>query len=113
MPPLRDAEVIGKFRLAFEERSSGGVLWKRLPAEWVRKNLDGCTQQSIDRLLHKHITEGGEIDQVCETREDYRHLHEHHFDFRITVSGRRIYVETVLAEGKMGPTVTVVNIHDA
>ena len=113
MPPLRDAETIAKFRLAFEERNSGGVLWKKLAAHWVRKNLDGCNRFTVDSLIYNHIVDCGEIDEVQETREDYRHLHKCHYDFRISIRARRIYIETVLSEGRMGPTVTVVNIHDA
>ena len=113
MPPLMDAKIIAKFRTAFEERCSGGVRWKQVPAaEWVRKNLDGCSTQAIDCLILKHIASGGEISQVQETREGYRHL-QYHYDFRIEIDGKRIYVETTLADVRMGPLVTVVNVHDA
>lgn len=113
MPPLRDAETIAKFRLAFAERNSGGVLWKRHAAEWVRKNLDGCNTLTVDSLIYDHLVHCGEIDEVKETREEYRHLYKCHYDFRISILASLIYVETVLSEGRMGPTVTVVNIHEA
>ena len=106
-------ETVAKFRLAFEERNSGGVLWKRPPAEWVLKNFDGCNTHTVDSLIHQHLVDCGEIDQVTETREDYRHLDQYHYDFRISILGRRIYVETVLGESSMGPVVTVVSVHPA
>ena len=110
MPPLRDAAILSQLRLAFKERTSDGVRWKPLPVEWVRKNL-GCTQRAIDDLLYEHIDSGGEIDQVVEDRDGYRH-HGYHYDFRICVSERRVYVETILYQGRMGPIVTIVNVHD-
>ena len=113
MPPLREASIIAKFRLAFEERTSGGVLWLPLPGWWIRKNLDGYTAKEIDGLIQDHIAAGGEIDQVVETREEYRLRHEYHYDFRISIGGKLIYIETVLDEIRMGPRVTVVNVHDA
>jgi hypothetical protein len=113
MPPLRDADTVAKFRISFEERTSGGVSWKRVPAEWVRKNLDGLTQEAINCLMQKHIEDGLEIDQVVETREAYRDRYQFHYDFRIVISGRLIYIETVLDETKMGPIVAVVSVHPA
>jgi hypothetical protein len=113
MPPLRDESTITRFRLAFEERNSGGVLWRANPGWWIRKNLDGCSTREIDCLIQDHIADGREIDQVVETREEYRHSHDYHYDFRIPVSGRLIYIETVLDEIKMGPRVTIVSVHDA
>ena len=107
-----DDNTIGKLRLAFEESSSGGVRWKRLAAEWVRANLEAFTQQAVNDLILEHIEASGEIDQVAETREEYRH-YEYHYDFRIRILDRKIYVETLLQEEKMGPVVTIVNIHDA
>ena len=113
MPPLRDPEIIAKFALAFEDRTSGGVQWKRVPAEWVRKNFDGWSTKAVDDLLHEHLACGGQVDQVEEAREEYRQLHQYHYDFRIPILGRQIYVETVLTEANMGPIVTVVSIHVA
>lgn len=111
MTPLGYAEIVDKFLTAFKEWSSGGVSWKRVPAEWVRKNLDNVTPEAINNLLLEHIAHGKEINQVEETREEYRH-HQYHYDFIICVCGRRIYVETTLVDHKMGPIVTVVNVHD-
>lgn len=112
MPPLMDSKIIDKLRTAFEEWNSGGVRWKPVPAaEWVYKNLTNVTTAAINVLLLEHIDVGGEINQVEETREEYRH-HKYHYDFIICVHRRRIYVETTLVDHTMGPVVTVVNVHD-
>ncbi len=111
MPQLDDAETIRKLRLAVEEWNSGGVLWKQLAAEWVRRNLESVTQQAVNELILQHIASSGRIDQVKETREEYLHF-EFHYDFRIPVLDRTVYIETTLTEHAMGPVVTIVNIHD-
>ena len=99
--------------LAFDEWHSGGVIWKRVPSEWVSENLDGCTPDGIVYIIQEHIATDGEIDRAEDTRNEFRHLHPYHYDFRISICGRFIYVETLLDETRMGPRVTIVSIHDA
>lgn len=112
MPPLRDANTIDKFRAAFQDHNSGGVSWNPVPAlEWLRRNFSGITQQAVNCLILDHINSGGEIDQVVETREDYLHC-GYHYDFLLRIRNRCVYVETILQESRMGPVVTVVNIHN-
>jgi hypothetical protein len=112
MPPLRDAATIAKFELAYKERTSGGVLWKRVPAsEWVLRNL-GCTNAAVDVLAYEHIIAGGTIYAIEESREEYLH-HQYHYDFHVYVGNKKLYLETTLADSRMGPVVTVVNIHFA
>ena len=115
MAPLSDPELLARFVEALKEWNCDGFIqWKRLPAEWLRKNLDGYTRKAISRLMCDHVVNGGAIDQVTETREDYRNLYPYHYDFRIPIAGRLVYIETRFDEtDKMGPTVHVVNIHDA
>ncbi len=111
MPRLVDEEIISKLRLAFEESNSGGVQWKKLAAEWIRRNLESLTQQAVNELILKHIASNGAIDQVEETREEYVH-YGFHYNFRIAILDRNVYIETVLSDHSMGPVVTIVNIHD-
>lgn len=63
-------------------------------------------------MMHEHIESGGEVDQVVERREPWRDRYGYHYDFRFSISGRKIYIETVLDVTSTGPTVTVVNMHD-
>jgi hypothetical protein len=56
---------------------------------------------------------GGEIDQVPETRPEWNEQ-RYHYDFRIQIGDRLIYIETILVEDDPNdPTVHVVSIHDA
>lgn len=109
MPPLEDGEIRRKLCLAFEERTSNGVLWKKVPDEWVRKNLD-VTPDGLATLIYEYLTSGGKVQQVKEDRDGFRQ-YGFHFDFLIPVGSRTIYVETVLREAKMGPVVIIVNAH--
>lgn len=113
MARLTDLELLALFREALSEwRADGYVVWKKLAAEWLRKELEGHTQKSIARLMHEHVEAGGDIDQVKERRERYRDLYEFHFDFRLNIDERRVYIETTLDNTRTGPTITIVNMHD-
>ncbi len=113
MARLTDPKLLSLIREALSEwRVDGYVVWKRLPAEWLRKELEGQTQKAIAKLLHEHVDAGREIDQVQERRERYRDRYEFHFDFRLTIDERRVYIETTLDESSTGPTITIVSMHD-
>ena len=115
MAPLRDPDLLEKYIEALKEWNCDGFIqWKRLAAEWLRKNLEGYGQKAVGRLMCEHVANGGEIDRVAETREEYRNLYPYHYDFRIPIAGRLIYIETRFDEtAKMGPTIYVVSLHDA
>ena len=113
MAPLADQGILNAFREALSEwRSEGYVVWQRRPVEWLRKNIESEDIRSVSRMMHEHIESGGEVDQVVERREPYRDRYGYHYDFRFSISGRKIYIETVLDVTSTGPTVTVVNMHD-
>ncbi len=99
------------FRTAFKEANSGGVAWKRVPEDWVLKNLSGVTVRYVNELILDHITDEKRINEVDEVREDWKHCKKH-YDFIISVDGRDVYVETTIVGSKMGPIVTVVSAHD-
>ena len=63
--------------------------------------------------MHLHVEAGGEIDQVRERRPEYADQNEFHYDFRLEIDGRRVYIETILTSNRNGLTITVVSIHDA
>jgi hypothetical protein len=111
---LADPEIRALIAEALGEwNCEGFVVWKRSAAEWVLGNLDGHTPRSVARLLHEHVASGGEVDQVRERRHEYASRYEFHYDFRIDIDGRRVYIETTLDNTSTGPMVAVVSIHDA
>ncbi len=63
--------------------------------------------------MFRFFAAGGEIDQVREGRPQWSE-HRFHYDFRIDIGGRLLYIETILVEdGSEDPTIYVVSIHDA
>ena len=114
MPSLTDPELLRSSFEALEEWNCDGYIeWKPRPRDWLRENLGNFTQKAVGRLMYEYVLAGGEIDQVEETREEYRDTDPFHYDFRLGVASRLIYVETVLRTSRMGPTILVVSIHDA
>jgi hypothetical protein len=114
MAPLTDPTLIALIREALSEwKIVGFVVWKPLAREWLAKNLTGQTQESVTYLLHQHVDAGGIIDRQVETRELHRDRYREHFDFRLLIGGRKIYIESTLDQTSTGPIVTIVNIHDA
>jgi len=111
--PLVDVEQLSQIQEALRERRVDGfVVWKPIAIEWLLKNLDGHTDSSITTLMHEHVGAGGEVDRVPERREGYRDRFEFHYDFRLKIDGRKVYIETRLRNTKTGPILTIVNIHD-
>ena len=112
--PLSDTRLLALFVGVLKEWNCDGfILWKRTSAEWLKKNIEGHTQKSIGRMMYEHVLAGGKIDQVRENREGYREIYEYHYDFRIQIDDRRIYIETTLDQTRMGPTLNVVSMHEA
>lgn len=62
--------------------------------------------------MFEHLKKGGQTDQVAERREIWRDQHALHYDFRITISNRKTYIETVLAVTSTRSPVTIVSMHD-
>jgi len=63
--------------------------------------------------MRKHVLAGGKIDQVEEKRPEYV-TWRFHYDLRLPISGRRVYIETVLdqADEIEDCTIWVVSIHE-
>ncbi|MBC8869900.1 MAG: hypothetical protein H8E44_10805 [Planctomycetes bacterium] len=60
----------------------------------------------------EYVENGGEVDQVRETREEWPDF-KFHYDFRVPLESRRLYIETVLlSDDPHDPEVQVVNVHD-
>lgn len=113
MAPLVDPTLLAHLRDALREwRCDGFVIWKRQAAQQLRDLLDAHTQKSIAKLMCEHVEAGGGIDQVRERRPEYAGRHEYHFDFRLSIDGRLVYLETTLDVTPTGPVITIVSVHD-
>jgi hypothetical protein len=116
MARLTDPERLARYEAALREWAcSGTIVYKPRADAWIRANLKGCTQATVSELLHRHvIVNGGEIDEVVESYEEYREEHEFHHDIRPPFRGKRLYVETCLIydpfDPKDDPTILVVNV---
>jgi len=92
---------------------TGYIQWKPLPATWLATNLPNIGMRLVHQLMAEHVRSGGDIDQVEETRLEYIGW-RFHYDLRIPIVDRRVYIETVLdqAEDLEDCTIWVVNMHD-
>ena len=112
MPPLNDPEIRRRYREALEHRQfSGEVRFTDVAQDWLRRQ--GYTQGEIAEAMYLHVEGGGSIDQVEETREGWRDRWDYHYDLRLEVRNRRLYIETrFIDERPDEPRVFVVNVHD-
>ena len=112
MPPLSDPEIRNRIQQALEHWSfSGEVRFTEVAQDWLRRH--GYGQRQITEQMYLHVRDGGGIDQVRETREGWRD-HEFHYDLRLHVANRKLYIETrLIDEQPDDPRVFVVNVHDA
>jgi hypothetical protein len=113
MVRLEDRRVLQLFNEALSEWNCDGfVIWKKRAAEWLDLNMDGHSTKLVTKLMFEHLLLGGKIDQVRERRPEYSSLYEFHYDFRLTIAERPVYIETVLNETRTGPVITIVSMHD-
>lgn len=100
-------EVLRRFGLV-----TGYIQWKGLPQTWLGVNLPNVTTKLVHELMVKRAAPNAGIDQISETRPEYSHW-RFHYDLRISIFGRRVYIETVFDQ-KEDPedcTIFVVNMH--
>ncbi|HEY7116469.1 MAG TPA: hypothetical protein VH475_07785 [Tepidisphaeraceae bacterium] len=92
---------------------TGYIQWKDLPLRWIAANLPNVGVRLIHELMAHHVASGGRIDQTEETRPEYV-AWRFHYDLRMPISNRRVYIETVLdqTDDLEDCTIWVVNIHD-
>jgi hypothetical protein len=117
MPPLTDPERLHCYRNALRNyQCTGYVEFKGRAWDWLQAAFPGLTRRQIAQLLHKHVKDGGEIDEQTETREEWRDRHEFHHDLRVQIKGRLVYFETRLiykdSDDPDDPLIEVVNAHD-
>lgn len=113
MPPLTDPVLLAQFQKVLAEwNCTGYVTAKEFARHWIATNL-GLNLKAVAKAMQDHVAAGGIIDQVKETRPEWD-LWPYHYDFRLTLGGRSIYIETVLQDDDpKDPTVQIVSIHDA
>ena len=117
MARLTDPEILQCYRNALLNwRFDGYIVFEKDAAEGLRKFLDGETQKGFKELLYQFVIEEiGEIDQVLETRENWKNKWSHHYDLRLIIDDLPIYVETRLDYSKPDdpddPVIYLVNIH--
>ena len=114
MARLQDPVVLAQYRSALANwHFTGYVDWKETARNWVRDQLGENEPRQIARLMFEHVEAGGEIDQVAEQRPEWNDR-PFHYDLRISVGGRLLYIETILLDDDPGdPVLRVVSIHDA
>jgi hypothetical protein len=114
MARLEDPEILARYRAALANwRYTGYVEWKDVAQDWIRRELSDMPLRAIAEQLYNHVAGGGEIDQVHERRPE-RNDRDFHYDLRLEIGGRALYVETLLLDDDPNdPTIYVVSVHDA
>jgi hypothetical protein len=113
MAPLADPELLNRFNVALSNwHVTDYVTAKDLALEWAGRNLIGFTLKTLAKLMYDDLQAGSAPDQVRETRPEWNDR-DYHYDFRLSWSGRSIYVETILLDDDpTDPTVHIVSVHD-
>ena len=74
---------------------TGYIQWKGLPFDWLSANLPNVSVRLVHQLMKGHVASGGQIHQVEEKRPLWL-TWRFHYDLRLPISNRRVYIETVL-----------------
>lgn len=115
MATLTDPERLRHYPTAWRNwQYTGYVNWVAGPAsQWIQRNLPGFTLREVTRLISEYVVTGGKIDEVRETRPEWME-HEYHYDLRLQIHGRPVYVETrlLMESDPEDSTILVVNIHE-
>ncbi len=113
MARLTDPEALARIQHALSQwKFTGYITWKPIARQWLEENLEGWTTRSVGEEMFRFVAAGGEIDPVRETRPQWSE-YRFHYDFRIDLGGRSVYIETLLVEDDpIDPMIHVVSIHD-
>lgn len=114
MPPLTDLQILACIKQVLQNwRVTDYVTWKDVARDWVGQHLEQVSLREIARILYEHVQNSGVIDQVRERRPEWSDR-DFHYDYRVPIGGRLIYIETVLVDDDpTDPTIHIVSIHDA
>lgn len=118
MAPLTDPDRLQAFKEALSNWHLNGYIEFRLTQtayEWIKREFDSLTLKEIGRLMHEYVEDGGEVDEVVETRPEWSSDYEFHHDLRLTIQGKPVYIETRLRYKlpikRDSSSILVVNIH--
>lgn len=96
MAPLNDPVRLEAYRNALTNwRFKGFIRWTEQALRGLRRELEATSAMEIGRFMHEHVRRGGEVDEVVETRPEWSEQ-PFHYDLRIDVEGKPIYIETRL-----------------
>jgi transposase InsO family protein len=113
MPPLTDPVILAQFQKVLAEWNyTGYITAKDVARLWIADNLPGMSLKAIAKAMLEYVASGGVIDQVQETRLEWN-MWPFHYDFRLVLGGKNVYVETVLKDDDPNdPTLEIVSIHN-
>jgi len=115
MTKPRDQAALDYYRAVLLSlgRVRGYIEWKKLPLQWLTINLPDIRVEVVHELMISHIESGGRIHQVLERRPEFVQW-RFHYDLRLPISNRLIYIESVLDQGKTieDGLIVIVNMHD-
>jgi len=118
MAPLNDPERLMAYKDALSNWAFEGFVEPELSDQayrWIRRELGRFEIKELYRLMHEYVVGGGEVDEVRETRPEWRDAYEFHYDLRFSIHGKPVYVETRLKFRPPfvpdEPTILVVNVH--
>jgi len=99
MAPLTDPERLFAYTDALKNWSYSGYVRFELTDhayEWLRRELNGLLPRELSRLMHEYVSLGGEIDEVAETRPQWSGSYPYHYDLRLSIEGKPVYIESRL-----------------
>src|SRR6266404_3324089 len=113
MPPLTDACILAQLHAVLANWNyTDYVTAKPLVLEWIANHLNGLGLKNVAKAMNDFCRTGGVVDQVPERRPEYS-AWPYHYDFRLRLAGKEIYIETILQDDNpKDPTVHIVSIHD-
>jgi len=118
MAPLSDPDRLLADRDALSNWAFSGYVSFDLTEQshaWIRSELRNIPLRDVAELMHRYAESGGVIDEVRETRPEWSGEHEYHYDLRLSIQGKLVYVETRLEFNRPfvpdEPSNLVVSIH--
>ncbi len=118
LAPLTDPNRLAAYQDALSNWNFEGYIQFELTEavyHWLRQELNNFSVKEIGLLMFEYVQSGGEIDEVCETRPEWSDEYEFHYDFRLMIQDKPVYIETRLHFQEPfkpdEPFILVVNIH--